>query len=135
MARAKRAPGLAETGLQLIRFAIVGGTATIVHGAVAYVFLLLSEGTALAANLLGFAVAFSVSFLGNLLWVFRRGTRAKAYLARFCILSFTLLLASLLISHAIDLSGVDPMVSIPLVLAVCPMISYLGNRFWVFQDR
>lgn len=125
-------PAWAETGRQLVRFGFVGVAATAVHSAVALAYLAWFGSGALAANLLGFAIAFFVSLSGNMAWVFPHAERTAGVVARFFALALVTLSVTCAISWMFDLLRYDPVLSLPVVLIAAPCVSYCGNRFWVF---
>lgn len=132
-ALADRIPGdWAETVRQIARFGLVGIAATAVHSVVAIAYLETTGGGALPANLLGFSVAFSVSLAGNMLWVFPGKGRSHAAVVRFLAVALAALGVTCAISWLFDRAQIEPMLSLPVVLLAAPVVSYCGNRFWVF---
>lgn len=122
----------ARTGLEALRFGLVGIAATAVHFVVALAYLTATDGTALAANLLGFAVAFSVSLWGNLLWVFPGRGRSNAVVWKFLAVSLLVVTVTAAISWTFDSLRYDPRLALPVTLLVGPIVSFCGNKLWVF---
>lgn len=120
----------------LARFGVVGVVATLVHYGAA---LLAARAGAplLLANLVGFLVAFSVSFLGHHHWTFRpaegpaRGLRASA--ARFMVVAGSSFLFSTVVLAGLVAQG---RVSAPLALGVAvlvvPLVNFVAARGWAF---
>lgn len=123
-----------QTGVQLFRFSIVGIVATLVHTVTALFYLANFGSTALLANTLGYLVALSVSFCGNMYWVFPRQSRLLPAVIRFFAISSLAFSSTAAISFVFDWFEYPPEWSIPLVLLTAPCLSFIGNRFWVFKS-
>lgn len=121
-----------ETAGQMLRFGFVGIAATAVHTLVAVTYLANFSGGALPANLLGFIVAFFVSLSGNMLWVFPQQRHGGGVFGRFAAVSLLALAVTCTISWTMDQLRFAPLLSLPVVLLAAPLVSFLGNRLWVF---
>jgi putative flippase GtrA len=121
-----------DTAALVVRFGFVGIAATAVHTLVALTYLAYWGGAALPANLLGFVVAFFISLSGNMIWVFPQQGRRRGVVIRFIAVSLLALSFTCGISWAMDLLQFEPVLSLPVVLLAAPLVSFLGNRFWVF---
>lgn len=116
----------------ILRYGVVGGFATFVH-----------LGTALAAegalhkpfvsNLIGFLVAFGVSFAGHASWTFKlRRARRQAAL-KFFVVSFAGFMFSTTVLASVQLTrAASPAVALTISVLVIPTFNYLASRFWAF---
>lgn len=118
---------------QLARFATVGGVATLVHLAVAW--LAHRAGfSPLQANGAGFAVAFAVSYLGHFHWTFGRPGHHARHLPRFVVLSAMGYALTNLIVWAVTLTaGARFEASLAVILLVVPVFTWAAGRFWAFR--
>ncbi|MCE2573156.1 GtrA family protein [Motilimonas eburnea] len=124
---------------QLASFAIVGVGATLTH---ALVFHILFDSVGLAqlpANIVGFLVAFTVSYLGQFKWTFKAEAAAvscqkSAFVRFFKTAIFGLLLNLLWAFVTIDWLGLHHYVYLALLTFVTPVVIFALNKFWVFKS-
>lgn len=130
---------LKELGTAL-RFFIVGGLATVTHGAILYWALSYTGLGSFHSNNLAFSIAFFVSFFGHYHFSFAHVTRdddRSEFLSRnlnFAIVALCGYLISSFIVYVfthVYVLGAE-LVSL-LVMIVVPVVSYLLNRLWVFR--
>ncbi|MBV0932293.1 GtrA family protein [Marinobacterium weihaiense] len=119
-----------ELGI-VLRFGGVGGVATLVHLAVAWVALALyPQWSPLVANLVAFIAAFPVSFFGHRYLTFRTEGGAGRFLmlaaGGFCLNNGVL-------AVLITTLAVDGFVAIVLSTFTVPVLIYAGSRLWVFR--
>ncbi|WP_289035277.1 GtrA family protein [uncultured Roseibium sp.] len=128
----------AEAGTA-VRFAIVGGVATLTHSGVAL--LLLQSGLlpAFLANTGGFVIAFAVSFLGHHHWSFRTensGAEAGRRMRRFFLLALAgFALNSSVLAGWLGLTSWPESLGILFSIAVVPALTFLGARLWAFSAK
>lgn len=124
-----------EVFFQLVRFGATGAIATSIHAgaAAAYLFIRGTEASALVANLVGFSCAFLWSFVGHTYFVFRYPGTAAEVFPRFAAVSAATFVISMLVSFIVDGLGFSPLLAVGLVVIIVPILSYLGNRWWVFR--
>ncbi|MDH3473017.1 MAG: GtrA family protein [Rhodospirillales bacterium] len=119
---------------QAARFAVVGGTATLSHLAVAVV---LVEGPGLApvlANFLAFCAAVLVSYLGNHSWTFGARGEHLLHFPRFAAIAVTgLALNQAIVYTMVEVVGADYRLALVVVVLVVPALSFALNRGWVFS--
>lgn len=91
------------------------------------------------ANLLAFAIALAVSFLGHFYWTFRpegpvAARRASgAALARFLVVAMIgLALNSAVIYVIVDLQGWPYQVALALMVSVVPAVVFGLSKLWAF---
>lgn len=128
--------------LRIIRFGLVGGLATLVHASV-YAGLAGSEIVApLIANLIAFAVAVSVSFIGHLYWTFHdhaagysAAERGRA-LGRFIVTAtIGLGLNSCFVWLVVDVLRLSPLMAVIPMVTLSPAVVYLLGKHWAFSAR
>mgnify|MGYP005843857041 CR=1 FL=1 len=117
---------------QLFRFGAVGVLATLVHVSAALV-ATVAGVPPLAANLVGFAVALSVSYLGHARVTFGIMPRFGMEAGRFAVTALMGLCASSLTVWLLAVRlGLGMGVAMAAVALIVPAATYLGLRFWVF---
>lgn len=120
----------------IIRYAMVGLTATAIHLGLA---LILRKGChfpEVLASFMGFSVALCVSYLGHGLWSFKLPELNHRHLAKF----LTVALASWAFSSLIlvllnDLHGLNDVSRLVISVGVMPLFSFLINKCWTFNHK
>lgn len=119
---------------ELIRFGIVGVAAMATHWGV--VALLVPFGmTPLLANVIGFCIAFNVSFLGHHHWTFASADQQKETFKRFvsvAVLGFVC--NEILYALLLRFTSLDFRVALLIVLIAVAGMTYLLSRFWAFRS-
>ena len=119
---------------QAVRFAVVGGGATVTHVAVA---LALTDAAGLrpfTANLGAFLVALLVSYFGNHAWTFSASGGHARHFPRFAAVAVPALFLNQAIVHVlVDRLGLDFRLALVFVVLVVPALSLILNRLWVFS--
>lgn len=122
--------------LQILRFGVVGGLATMVHASVGYLSVTLINLTGQQANLIGFGVAWWVSFFGHHIFTFERRANRRSALARFVLHSLVLFLIASAMTAAVR--SVHPGVSDALVPVLAaffvPVLSFISSKYFVFRS-
>lgn len=120
----------------VLRFAIVGILAAITHSIVALVILNSGFLSAFPANIIGFLVAFCVSFSGHHFWSFgnsRQTGQTKKRMRRFFILALTgFAINSTSLLGWLTLTNWSENIGILVSIAVVPVFTFFGARFWAF---
>lgn len=124
-------PLLAEA-FRIARFGVVGVSALLTHMAVAWLVLDRLTGSPYAASLIGFLVAFCVSFLGHHHFTFAHGQGYARTLPRFFAIAVSGFLASLIVLNAIVTYGLPKTVSLMVSILVIPALTYVAARLWAF---
>lgn len=118
---------------QIRRFAGVGLIATLAHVTTALWVASAVEASPQAANLAGFAVALSLSYVGHAYVTFGRTTGHAAQFARFATLSLTgLALSGGITAIICSVLGGSLLVAQVVVAMTVPMLTFVGSRFWAF---
>jgi putative flippase GtrA len=122
---------------ELLRFGAVGLAATAVHFAL---LTLLVEAAGLpppAANGAAFLGALGVTYLGQSLWVFpgrsRHGPRQMLRFAASLAIGFGANVAIMALS--VQVLGLGYRAGFVLAVLLVPALSFVVNRFWVFDGR
>ena len=123
---------------QAIRFGVVGLVATAVHFLFAVAAVQLFELAPQLANLLGFGVAFCVSFLGQWRWTFAR--RATTPVARalplYLMVSIGGFVANALVYEwLLTHTAWRYDVALAVVLVAVAALTFVASRVWVFKAR
>jgi putative flippase GtrA len=115
-----------------LRFGIIGATATAVHIGVAVAAV---EGGGVhpqVGNVLGFAVAFVVSYLGQRYFTFGSTQTHQVALLRFAVVAGTGALVNLLVAGVLLKLGLYYVAAIFIGLLTAAVVTYQLNRQWTF---
>lgn len=119
---------------EVIRFGIVGMTATFIHAAIGYLLVERIQVTVQVANLLGFLSAWSISYIGHSQLSFRGHGQGKQAFFRFVIHSAAMFLMSLGIAMYLQSSLQINQSFMPVIAAFSiPLISLLSTKIFVFR--
>ncbi len=117
--------------LKIIRFFIVGITATAVHMFIAW-YASRSGFDGVVSSVIGFIPALGVSYLGHYFFSFRSDARHGEAFLRFASVATGSFCVSLLV--LVFLKGWMPQLSLFISIALIPAVSYVMNRLWVFRS-
>lgn len=120
---------------KLFKFASVGVLATIVHVVIYLAILYLKPGAEQIANLLGFVIAISVSYLGQRRWAFASNKVTNESLAKIKFLISSLLslgLNATWVYLTVNVFYVSPQFAILGIVFITPFIVFLILNLWVF---
>lgn len=117
---------------RITRFGIVGVTALVTHMAVAWLVLERLTASPYAASLIGFLVAFCVSFLGHHHFTFAEEQGYVKTLPRFFAVAVSGFLTSLVVLKAVESHGLPKTVSLMVSILVIPALTYVAARLWAF---
>lgn len=120
---------------ELVRFGMVGIAAMATHWCV--VALLVPLGiTPLLANVIGFCIAFNVSFFGHHHWTFASSDHQKNTFKRFvgvAILGF--ITNEAMYALLLEFTHLDYRAALLIVLIAVAGMTYLLSRFWAFRSQ
>ncbi len=119
---------------ELIRFACTGLAAMMVHFMMVAV-LVPSGVQPLAANCVGFLVAFQVSFLGHSRWTFRTRSGSRQYFRLFLVSAAGFALNESCYALLLETTPLDYRAALAAVLAGVAGGTYLTSKLWVFNNR
>ena len=119
---------------QMLRFGMVGVLATFVHMVIGFL-LIQSNWQPLTANMLAFAIAFLVSFIGHLGFSFAdQDVSASSAFWKFAVVALTgfgcngALLATLL-----AFSSLPDMVALCVSTACAAILTFILSKLWAFR--
>lgn len=121
--------------LQLARFGIVGVGAMLVHWlvVVAIVPLGIKE---LIANVIGFAVAFNVSYFGHHYWTFGSSADTQTTFKRFLVVAITSFIVNeCLFSLLLRFTSLDYRLALAIVLIAVAGLTFVLSRLWAFRHN
>lgn len=121
--------------LELARFALVGGMATLVHAALGYSVVVGFGTNGMLANVIGFGCAWWVSFFGHHMFTFQKRAQPYRAFARFIVHSLGMFLIAFVVSAAAKMTfSFIPDSFVPVIGAlVVPVISFLSSKYFVFR--
>lgn len=121
---------------QFVKFAVVGMVNTLVGLSVIFAAKGLLGWGDLAANILGYGVGLSVSFVLNRNWTFRHGGTINFHMVgRFILVFLTAYAVNLLALFGLrDWAGVDSYVAQAASVVSYSVLFYLGSRRFVFPS-
>ena len=129
---------IAKNRSTIVKFLSIGGVATLTHASVYYILIELMHLMPQLANLIGFIVAFSVSYVGQRRWVFGHVIVNNEFIAKlkFCISSLvSLAINALWVEVTIQVFGLSPEYSIIGIVFITPIIIFLILKLWVFTHN
>lgn len=119
---------------QFIRFGIVGVSNTLITAIIIWVLLELLHFSDYLANIIGYVVGLTNSFIWNRKWTFASNAKAKDTILKFIItfaISYFFQLGNLYI--LLHYSGVDPYVCQLLSIGVYTCINFVLNKYYTFK--
>lgn len=124
---------IGDEARSIMRFGLVGLTATAAHLAIVFALVATTELAAIVMHVAGFLGAFSISFLGHYVYTFRSTKRLSTAAMRFVAVSCCALLASSAIAWLGTKVGLPQTVSLLVAAASVPAASYVASRELVFR--
>lgn len=121
---------------RLTRFSITGGSSTAVHFCTVMLLVASRLLTPIAANIIAFLIAFSVSYFGHSRWTFAdfKNNSNKRTLPKFfatAVFSFTL--NESLFAYLIYVENMPYRIALLIVLASVSIVTFLISRYWAFR--
>ena len=131
----ERARKLLPTLLRIVRFGIVGVTATLTHAGVSLASLHWLHVPPVVANGMGFCIAFLVSMAGHSLFTFRQKmTPAKAM--RFTTVALSSVgFSSLVVLAGQHLTSLPPNIYLTAAALLTPAFNFVCHSLWTFSHR
>ncbi|MDD2367954.1 MAG: GtrA family protein [Sulfuricurvum sp.] len=115
---------------KLIRYALIGGTSTLIHLSIAFLWLYTVTTSLFFANTAGFSVAYIFSYTVQSRYVFLHPlSLTKAF--RYFLVQFGALLASLFFSNI--LVGYNSYIKTIIVVILLPLITFVIHKLWTFR--
>lgn len=120
----------------LLWFFVVGGSAAAVHFGVVLLLVSQHQMPALAANVVGFLIAFCVSFLGHHRLTFAAGpASARQSLPRFAAVAVLGFVSNELLYALLLALGLDYRLALIAVLVAVAGMTWLLSRHWAFAGK
>ncbi len=123
------------TASRIVRFALVGGTASVIYAMVTWLLVNSFSMTPTSASIISYMFAIPVSFLGQKYFTFRADGNVKIEFGLFTIGHVVGLVLSTVIMAVTQLYAVDIKLGILCVMIAVPIASYLFVNFLVFPMR
>ncbi|WP_429911175.1 GtrA family protein [Glycocaulis sp.] len=121
------------TGLEVSRFVLVGGVATVLHNGIAWLLVREAGLEPFTGNFGGYAVAAAWSYLGHLYWTFGQHGSHRRRIPRFLAVSLAGYFASnVTIWIFVVLLGAPFEIAIAINLVLVPASSWILHKFWTF---
>ena len=121
---------------KLFRFAVAGGTATLLYLALSFIVNALTAWPFMLIHVLSFALAIPCSYLLQKIFTFRHKGAHKQALWRFLVTVFTTFGVSTFAAHyAVGVLGAAHWIGFVTVAIIVPLISFICMQFWVFVER
>lgn len=122
---------------QVLQFVLVGGSAAATHLVVVGLLVWLTGMAPLTANVLGFLVAFIVSYNGHAWLTFSRANaRGWATMARFfAVASLSFVVNEVLYAAVLSWLHWNYFWGLAFVLVVVAMGTFVLSKFWAFKAR
>lgn len=118
---------------QFARFAVVGLCATVVHVLI-FTGLVGAGLSGIISNLLSFAIAWGVSFIGHAKFTFQVSNIRFDQSRRFLITSVIGLLSNSIIAFSIvDYLDLNAWIAVVLMVTVTPVLVFILLKTWVFE--
>ena len=117
---------------KLIRYALIGGSSTLIHLGIAFLWLYTVNSSLFFANTAGFSVAFIFSYTVQSRYVFLHPlSPPKAF--RYFLVQFGALLAALILSAM--LVGYNSYIKTLIVVILLPLITFVIHKLWTFRHH
>lgn len=118
---------------QLARFGVVGVGAMTVHWLVVVAIVPLGIPE-LIANVIGFCVAFNVSYFGHHYWTFASTTETLTTFKRFLTVAITSFIVNeCLYSLLLNFTTLDYRTALAIVLVAVAALTFVLSRLWAFR--
>lgn len=119
--------------MQICRFGIVGLVAAAIHFSIVVWLVQFSILVPLAANIVGFAIAFQVSYWGHRWWTFAEtDTMHSIALPKLLFVQLLNFAANETLFYFFLLLQLPYMLALLIVLTVLPLFTFIASKWWVF---
>ncbi len=129
---ARRISRIAESSM--LRFGIVGVSATIIY----YIVALIASKfglVAVMANLVGYGAGVATSFVGHFHYTFKKRDNHVRYLIRFIVVTFFgYVLSNVIIFVVMDVNQAPFWLATLIVALTLPPANWICNRYWAFNE-
>lgn len=122
------------THSQFIKFALIGGANTIIHGSILVLSVEVFKLEVVLSNFISFIFANIFSYLMNTSITFKRSISFALYL-RFLFTSLLSLGLTLLLSSIAKYFGLHYLIGFALIIFFVPLLSFVAMKSWAFADK
>ena len=130
---ARRISRISESSM--LRFGIVGISATIIYYVVALVAAKFGL-VAVMANLVAYAAGVATSFVGHFHYTFKKRDNHFRYLIRFVIVTFFgYILSNIIIFIVMEVNQAPFWLATLIVALLLPPANWICNRYWAFNEQ
>lgn len=120
---------------EFTKFSAVGSIATIIHFAVVWVLIRYHDWEPISSNLVAYAIAMTISLLGNYSWVYRMKTPFRYVIQKYLTISLgTLLTSTFFITLLKDTENLSNESSTLLSAGAGSVITFYLYRSFVFHQ-
>lgn len=121
--------------LQLLRFGITGGLATVTHFTTVILLVKFALLHPLSANVFGFLCGFVVSFSGHRFWTFSDSTQlVRITLQRFLLVTVINFICNQSLYYTfLTKFHWNYTIALIMVLGIMASITFLASKLWVFR--
>jgi len=121
---------------RILKFGLVGIIAMLIHWLI--VILIVADSlTPLFANVIGFLVAFNVSYFGHRYWTFQLNSYSmgnKQAFIRFFVVAFSsFLINEFLYYLLLSYTTLNYMTALAIVLVCVAIFTFISSNLWVFK--
>lgn len=121
--------------LEVIRFGIVGLSATFIHLGIAILLANISDINLFIINTIAFLCAFIVSFCGHYFWTFKSSAPKLSSFIKFFAVAFAGLCASQAMLGALIFIGITNVIlKLMISILIIPIVTYVIGKLWAFKD-
>jgi putative flippase GtrA len=126
---------ITDTGLQFVKFGIVGVLNTVIGLGIYYIFIYISVTLYIAGNTVGFIAGVLNSYYWNNRYVFNKSDEShfKPLIKTFIAYGVTLLLATILLIIMVQYLHISEWVAPLINLVITVPLNFLLNKFWAFK--
>lgn len=120
---------------QVLTFGLVGVLATLIHYTIALFCIERLFIAPLLANVIAYATAVTVSYLGHSALTFKK-SRTKSNAVKFLTVSLLALALSQLVLHFLTIyTALGHRLIFMIVVFSIPALSFVLNKYWVYTDK
>ncbi len=116
---------------KIVKYALVGGTATLIHIFVASLYIYFIHDSVLQSNIVGFLVAYVFSYIVQSMLVFEHAISMQKAIKYF-IVQFSALLLAIFSSEVFD--SYNSYLRTLIVAVLLPLITFVMHKFWTFKE-
>lgn len=118
---------------QAVRFGLVGGLSTLVHMVVAQGLLATELASLGWSNVVGFVIAFFVSFLGHYHFSFQRNTPFLRSMLRYGVIALMgFAVNNFVLLGLVSMNVLPEAVALAVAIIIVPVGTFIASRFWGF---